>query len=116
MSYADRPSGNFTLGARNRSIGVEYPHPLAFHRAAHQLHASMLDQEPHRSRARPRSGRFRRHVGEGVMARLLSVNVGLLRDIAWQGKTVQSVRSRPADGAAAQYRRRWPRRPGGARR
>jgi len=46
MSYADRPSGNFTLGARNRSIGVEYPHPLAFHRAAHQLHASMLDQEP----------------------------------------------------------------------
>ena len=34
------------------------------------------------------------------MARLLSVNVGLPRDIAWQGKTVQSVRSRPAEWCA----------------
>ena len=43
------------------------------------------------------------------MARLLSVNVGLPRDIEWQGKTdphrcLEDARSRPTDGATAQYR------------
>ena len=47
------------------------------------------------------------------MARLLSVNVGLPRDVAWQGRTVhtgdlEGARRGPAQGAAAQHRRRRP--------
>ena len=48
------------------------------------------------------------------MARLLSVNVGLPRDIAWARKDrphrhLEGTGSRPAHGTAAQYRRRWAR-------
>jgi len=55
------------------------------------------------------------------MARLLSVNVGLPRDVVWQGRTVHTAIWKalvhgPADGAAAQHRRRRARRSGGARR
>ena len=59
------------------------------------------------------------------MARLLSVNVGLPRDIAWQGedrphRRLEGAGSRPAHGTAAQHRRRrarglgraWRRAPG----
>ena len=46
------------------------------------------------------------------MARLLSVNVGLPRDIAWQGRDrsyrrLEDARQWSAQGAPAQHRRRW---------
>jgi MOSC domain-containing protein YiiM len=49
------------------------------------------DDEINRSSGgNPRCGLFSTHAGEQVMARLLSVNVGLPRDITWQGKTVHT--------------------------
>ena len=53
--------------------------------------------------------------GERV-GRLVSVNVGLPRDVAWQGRTVHTAVwkepvERSADGAPPEHRRRWPGRP-----